>query len=207
MINSLYSFGLTPTNQPMKYKLLALAGLALLCSSCIQITRLTSDYKKLDPAFRPYLATYEEGKDTLPNRVYSITGEQIRHQMEQHDKILVYTFTNGCSGPTCYPLATFKRWAEENGYKLYLVTTGYDHLGHTLSQQINLPLYVINYKAYNTNWRGKYYDRFLLDLLQNEANSKAIVKDSSINLYTFEKGKLTQVSSDLLQLEPKFIHL
>jgi len=47
----------------------------------------------------------------------------------------------------------------------------------------------------------------LIDLLQNEPNSKAIVKDQYINLYAFEKGKLTQVSSDLLQLEPKFIHL
>jgi len=207
LINSLYSFGLTPTNQPMKYKLLALAGLALLCSSCITIYGVTSDYKKLDPTLHPYLATYEEGKDTLPNRVYAITGEQIRQQMEQHDKILVYTFANGCSGPACYPLATFKRWAEENGYKLYLVTTGYGALDATLSQEIDLPLYIVNYKAYNTNMHGKCNNRFLIDLLQNEPNSKAIVKDSYSNLYAFEKGKLTQVSSDLLQLEPKFIHL
>ncbi|WP_353159689.1 hypothetical protein [Myroides odoratus] len=191
----------------MKYKLLALAGLALLCSSCITIYGVTSDYKKLDPAIHPYLATYEEGKDTLPNRVYSITGEQIRHQMEQHDKILVYTFANGCSGPTCYPLATFKRWAEENGYKLYLVTTGYGALDTTLSQEIDLPLYIVNYKAYNTNMNGKCNNRFLMDLLQNEPNPKAIVKGKYASLYAFEKGKLTQVSSDLLQLEPKFIHL
>ena len=207
MINSLYSFGLTPTNQPMKYKLLALAGLALLCSSCITIYGVTSDDKKLDPAIHPYLATYEEGKDTLHNRVYAITGEQIRQQMEQHDRILVYTFTNNCSGPTCYPLATFKRWAEENEYKLYLVTTGYGALDTTLSQEIDLPLYIVNYKAYNTNMHGKCNNRFLIDLLQNEPNAKAIVKNSYINLYAFEKGKLTQVSSDLLQLEPKFIQL
>lgn len=207
MINSLYSFDLTPTNQPMKYKLLALAGLALLCSSCITIYGVTSDYKKLDPALHPYLATYEEGKDTLHNRVYAITGEQIRQQMEQHDKILVYTFANSCVGPTCYPLATFKRWAEENGYKLYLVTVGYNNLGATLNQQVNLPLYVIDYKAYHTNMRGKYYDRFLLDLLKNEVNSTEIVHKQNASLYAFEKGKLTQISGDLLQLEPKFIQL
>ncbi|EHQ42987.1 LOW QUALITY PROTEIN: hypothetical protein Myrod_2160 [Myroides odoratus DSM 2801] len=189
----------------MKYKLLALAGLALLCSSCITITGLTSDYKKLDPASTPYLATYEAGKDTLPNRLYRITGEQIRQQMEQHDKILVYTFANGCSGSTCYPLATFKRWAEENGYKLYLVTVGYNNLGATLNQQVNLPLYVIDYKAYHTNMRGKYYDRFLLDLLKNEVNSTEIVHKQNASLYAFEKGKLTQASNDLLQLEPKFV--
>ena len=207
MINSLYSFDLTPTNQPMKYKLLALAGLALLCSSCITIYGVTSDYKKLDPALHPYLATYEEGKDTLHNRVYAITGEQIRQQMEQHDKILVYTFTNSCVGSTCYPLATFKRWADENGYKLFLVTTGYGALGTTLSQQIDLPLYIVNYKAYNTNMHGKCNNRFLMDLLQNEPNPKAVVKDKYANLYAFEKGKLTQISGDLLQLEPKFIQL
>lgn len=186
-------------------KIFPLLGLLLLCSSCITIYGVTSDYKKLDPAFHPYLATYEEGKDTISNRVYSITGEQIRKQMQQHDKILVYTFANGCSGSTCYPLATFKRWADENGYKLYLVTTGYDNLGATLNQQLNLPLYAIDYKAYNTNMRGKYRDRFLLDLLQDEANPKTIIKGPYVNLYAFEKGKLTQVSDDLLQLEPKFI--
>ena len=185
-------------------KIFPLLGLLLLCSSCITIYGVTSDYKKLDPAFHPYLATYEEGKDTVPNRVYSITGEQIRQQMQQHDKVLVYTFANGCSGSTCYPLATFKRWADENGYKLYLVTTGYGNLVSTLNQEIDLPLYVINYKAYNTNMHGKYYKRFLFDLLLNEANQKAIIKGPYVNLYAFEKGKLTQVSDDLLQLEPKF---
>jgi len=186
-------------------KIFPLLGLLILCSSCITITGLTSDYKKLDPALHAYLATYEEGKDTLYNRVYSITGEQIRQQMEQHDKILVYTFANGCSSSTCYPLATFKRWADENGYKLYLVTTGYGNLSSTLSQEIDLPLYVINYKAYKTNMRGKYTNRFLLDLLQNEADPKAIANDQYASLYAFEKGKLTQITGDLLQLEPKFI--
>lgn len=186
-------------------KIFPLLGLLFLCSSCITIYGVTSDYKKLDPALHAYLATYEEGKDTLYNRVYSITGEQIRKQMEQHDKILVYTFANGCSSSTCYPLATFKRWADENGYKLYLVTTGYGNLSSTLSQEIDLPLYVINYKAYNTNMQGKYSNRFLMDLLQNEANPKAIVKDPYVNLYAFEKGKLTQVSGDLLNLESQFI--
>ncbi|MGG5505724.1 MULTISPECIES: hypothetical protein [unclassified Myroides] len=125
--------------------------------------------------------------------------------MQQHDKILVYLFANGCSGPTCYPLATFKRWADENGYKLYFVTVGYNNLGATLNQYIDLPLYVINYKAYNTNWRSKYYDRFLFDLLLNEANSKEIVNKQNASLYAFEEGKLTQVSDDLLQLEPKLV--
>lgn len=186
-------------------KIFPLLGLLLLCSSCITITGLTSDYKKLDPAFHPYLATYEEGKDTVPNRIYSITGEQIRQQMQRYDKILVYTFANGCSGSTCYPLATFKRWADENGYKLYLVTVGYNNLGATLNQYVDLPLYVIDYKAYHTNMRGKYYDRFLFDLLLDEANSKEIVHKQNASLYVFEKGKLTQVSNDLLELEPKFI--
>ncbi len=54
--------------------------------------------------------------------------------------------------------------------------------------------------------RGKYRKRFLLDLLQNEPNSNEIIKGDSV-LFAFEKGKLTQVASDLLQLEPKFTNL
>ncbi|WP_181816754.1 hypothetical protein [Myroides odoratus] len=46
-----------------------------------------------------------------------------------------------------------------------------------------------------------------MDLLQNEPNPKAIVKGKYASLYAFEKGKLTQISGDLLQLEPKFIQL
>ncbi|QQU03047.1 hypothetical protein [Myroides odoratus] len=76
-----------------------------------------------------------------------------------------------------------------------------------MSQQIDLPLYVVNYKAYNTNMHGKCNNRFLMDLLQNEPNPKAIVKGKYASLYAFEKGKLTQISGDLLQLEPKFIQL
>lgn len=71
---------------------------------------------------------------------------------------------------------------------------------------LNIPLYVINDKAYNSNMRGKYRKRFLLDLLQNEPNSNEIIKGDSV-LFAFEKGKLTQAASDLLQLEPKFTNL
>lgn len=185
-------------------KSLTLLALLLLCTSCIQIAGLTSDYKKLDPAAHSYISAYEVGKDTLPNHFYTITGEQIRHQIEQQEKVLVYIFVNGCSGPTCYPLATFKRWADENEYKIYFVTTSYNNLGATYVQQVNAPLYIVNHKAYNSNMYGKYNKRFRLDLLQNEADVQALLKDYA-SLYTFENGKLTQHKHDLLQLEPKFI--
>lgn len=186
-------------------KSLALLFLLLLCSSCIQIAGLTSDYKKLDPAAHSHISTYEVGKDTLPNHFYTITGEQIRQQFEQQEKVLVYLFSNGCSGPTCYPLATFKRWADENGYKIYFVATSYNNLGATYIQQVNMPLYIVNHKAYNSNMYGKYNKRFRLDLLQNEADAQALVKGNYSDLFAFENGKLTQHTRDLLQLEPKFI--
>lgn len=185
-------------------KYISIFGLALLCTSCIQITGLTSDYKKLDPVFYPYLDTYETGKNLRPNVFHTITGEQIRQNMEHEEKVLVYLFTNGCSGPTCYPLATFKRWTEEQGYTLYLVAIGYNNLGITLEETVNIPLYVINNKAYDSNMRGKYRKRFLLDLLQNEPNANEIIKGNYPELFAFEKGKLTQTSHDLLQLEPKY---
>lgn len=186
-------------------KSLTLLFLLLLCTSCIQISGLTSDYKKLDPAAHSHISTYEVGKDTLPNHFYTITGEQIRQQFEQQDKVLVYLFTSGCSGPTCYPLATFKRWADENGYKIYFVTTSYYNLGATYVQQVNIPLYIINHKAYDTNMYRKYYKRFRLDLLQNEEDAQALEKGDYASLFVFEKGKLTQHANDLLQLEPKFL--
>lgn len=186
-------------------KSLALLSLFLLCTSCIQIAGLTSDYKKLDPTAHSHISPYEVGKDTLPNHFYTITGEQIRQQFEQQDKVLVYLFANGCSGPTCYPLATFKRWADENGYKLYFVSMSYYNLGATYIQQVNTPLYIVNHKAYNSNIFGKYNKRFLLDLLQNEANTQTLIKGDYPSLYAFENGKLTQYAHDLLLLKPPFV--
>lgn len=186
-------------------KSLSILALLLLCTSCIQIVGITSDYKKLDPAALSYISTYTAGKDTIPNHFYTVTGEQIRQQIEQQNKVLVYVFSNGCTGLTCYPLATFKRWADENEYKIYFVTTGYYNMEATFYQQVNTPLYIIDHKAYNTNMKGKYRKRFLLDLLQNETNAQALVKNNYASVYAFEKGKLTQHTNDLLQLEPKFI--
>ncbi len=185
------------------YKLFSISVLLLLFSSCISIHGIGSDYKKLDPAAKTYIFPYQEGKDTLNNIVYPITAEEIRQQFTKHDKIMVYLFTNGCSGATCYPLNSFKQWADQNNYKIFMVMTGYGGLGYSLIQYVKSPLYVVNHKAYNTNWQGKYLKMFRSDLLKNEPNANEIVKNFP-SIYLFENGKLIQTADDLLLLESKF---
>lgn len=185
------------------YKLLPILGVLLLYSSCITINGIGSDYKKLNASAKPYIISYKEGKDTLNNIVYPITAEEIKQQFKKHNKVMVYIFVNSCSRSACYPLNSFKQWADQNNYKIFMVMTGYGGLGTSLSQYVKPPLYVVNHTAYNTNWQGKYLKKFRSDLLVNEPNANEIIKEFT-SIYLFENGKLKQTSNDLLLLEPKF---
>lgn len=166
----------------------------LFTCSCITIV-ITNEYRSLQPSEKKLIEPLQSFDNTVPGRVYVINGEVLQKEMTNHPKSLVYIFTNGCTGPACYPMASYSHYAESNGYKLYLVMTGYFKLNETLKQQVNEPLFSIDDKYYDTRYTSTYVRYFENDLTGKPKEFKE--KGYKGNLYFFNYGKLDTIMKEL----------
>lgn len=168
-------------------------SILLFISSC-QIIGLTSDYKKISETEKSYIKELDSFENTEGNNVYIINGKQLKEELKNNKKSIVYTFANGCSSENCLPLAYYENFAKENNYKLYMVMSGYYDLYKTLDQESTSPLYAIDDKYYNTKYSGKY-----LRMFENEISGKPLdEKRTSYNsFYFFEKDTLVKSTTKI----------
>lgn len=178
----------------MKYQILIIFILGLILQSCA-IYGLTNDYSKLDSGQQELVIKFDSSEELNSNNIYEISASQVRIELKNHEKSIVYTFTNRCSSKYCLPLSIYENFAKDNGYHLFLIMTGYSYLEETLSQNISSPLYAIDAQAYNTKWNNKYVKRFENDLLGLPRDSKQPYQGS---IYFFEGDSLTYIKRELL---------
>ncbi len=147
-----------------KLKLLLTISICLFLNSCT-IQGLTNDYKKLS-AEKKSLINPLKTFDNLENgKVYSLNSNQLKEELKNHPKSIVYVFTNGCTTKYCLPINVYKSYAETNGYKLFLVMNGYAKLDETLNQMVEVPYFSIDNEFYNVENRSKYTTYFENELM------------------------------------------
>lgn len=141
-----------------------LAFSTLLLSSCLFHFVTDNYYDYLKPEQKERIKKLESFESTKPGFVYEITGKELREELKNQEKSMVYIFVNGCKGETCYPLSQIKGYAEENNLELFMVMNGYYHIEESMVQKVGLPLYSINSEAYDESKSKKYAELFRKDI-------------------------------------------
>ncbi len=164
--------------------------------SC-KISGLTNDYSKLTEENKSRIVTLESFGDYNTERIYKISGKQLRSEIAKYEKSLVYVFKNGCTSDLCKPMFVYENYAKQNGYELFLVMEGYGNLDDTLGQRNNFTsqLFSINTDLYDSKYRAVYSKMFENELLNKPLNYKE--KEYLGNLFFFEGNRLDKVLKEL----------
>lgn len=173
------------------FLLLAFTGIASACT----VQGWTNDYDKLNETQKQKIAEFHNFKAVSRDSIYKINGQQLREELKNHPKSIVYLFSNGCTSELCRPLSVYEDYAVKNGYQLFLVMNGYTNLDATLKQPVSGVLYVIDNDYYKERLNYKYTRYFENDLTNKPLNEKA--GKYSGNLYFFERDTLLQILRDL----------
>lgn len=176
----------------MKYFLFII--ITITSYSC-RIRGITNDYQYLHENQKTKilpLSTFAEAKNGF---VYMINGAQLRNELKNHEKSIVYVFKNGCTSDHCKPLIVYETFARNNGYQLFLVMDGYINFDASMDQHIAGNLFVIDNDYYKEKKRLKYSRLFENDL----CNLPSEHKENSYkgNLYFFNSDKLEKILIEL----------
>lgn len=172
-----------------------LALLFCLSLTSCSIYGLTNDYNKLTPIGKTLIYQLKDFNNLENRKIYKINATQLKEEIKKYDKAMVYIFTNGCSSEKCKPMNVYEAYAEKHQYKLFLVMKGYGHLGETILQEFNQPLFSIDNEYYKAKWQYNYVNRFENDLLDRPLKAKPIPYQG--NIFLFEKGKFVKIIEDL----------
>lgn len=178
------------------YRIIVAALLCLSVQSC-RVYGFTDDYKKLSDAEKSMIVPLKTFVNTDQSKIYKVNGLQLREEIQKHPKSLVYFFTNGCTFEYCRPVSVYQDFAEENGYKLFLVMEGFGKLEKTTVQRSDIftaPLFAMDSDFYGKSYSGTYSKYFQNDLRGQQRNTKNEWQGS---LYFFEHGKLSKILRDL----------
>lgn len=169
-----------------KLKLLSAIFLCIFLLNCT-IQGLTNDYKKLSSEQKSLIIPITNFNNLENGKIYSLNSMQLKEELKNYPKSIVYVFTNGCKTKYCLPMNVYKNYAETNGYKLFLVMNGYANLNETLNQMAEVPYYSIDNEFYEVSNRNKYTTYFENDLMNLPKDYKH--KEYPGNLFFFENGE------------------
>ena len=175
-------------------RMIILLFFVVLASSCV-VQGWTNDYDKTTDAQKKKIVALEKFKDVRTDFIYTINGQQLREELKNHSKSIVYIFSNGCSSDLCKPIEVYEDFALRNGYKLFLVMNGFANLDATLKQPHSSVLYVMDNYYYNEKLNYKYSRCFENDLMNRPLNEKRRAYVG--NLYFFEGDTLMQILKEL----------
>jgi hypothetical protein len=167
--------------------------LLLIATSC-QIYGITNDYKKLSEAEKSHIKEFNGFNNTEPKSIYEINGIQLKEELKNNKKSIIYTFINGC-GPDCFRIEYMENYAKENNYNLYLVMNGYSRLNQTLEQYFTIPLYSVDAEYYGTKFSSKYSTMFKNEIAGNPIDY--VSKEYYGNFYFYEKDQLIKITEKI----------
>ncbi|PCJ64088.1 MAG: hypothetical protein COA58_13965 [Bacteroidetes bacterium] len=167
-------------------------SILVLISSC-QIYGITNDYEKLSEDERSRVKELDSFSNTESRNIYEINGQQLKKELKNNEKSIVYIFANGCSSEYCVPLPYLENYAEENDYKLYMIMSGYAFLYTTLDQSFTSPLYSIDQEYYGTKYSSKCYRMFVNDITGKPLGDKIKAKDYA-SFFFFKNGILDRAT-------------
>ena len=127
--------------------------------------------------------------------IYLVNAPQLKEEINNYPRAIVYIFTNGCTSTYCKPLSVYENYADKNGFKLFLVMSGFSDLDKTMDQEIKSTLFAIDSKYYKCNLGVKYYRYFT-----NELQGRPIkYKNSEYigSIYFFKNGNFDKILREL----------
>src|SRR5690554_8106670 len=92
----------------MKYQILIVFILGLILQSCA-FYGLTNDYSKLDIEQQKIIEKFDLSEEVKTNHIYEISATQLKEELKNHKKSIVYLFANGCSSKYCLPRSEERR--------------------------------------------------------------------------------------------------
>lgn len=176
-------------------KRLLLFSLVLIGFYSCKIEGLTNDYNKLNEEQKKKIIPLSSFKDQNWDLIYKINGAQLRTELKNHERSIVYVFKNGCTSTHCKPISTYIDYAKTHNYKLFLVMNGYCNLDQTTDQYPKDQLYAIDNDFYGQKKRNTYITYFTNDMLGKNVTEK----DGKFmgNLYFFKGDKLDTIITEL----------
>ena len=175
-------------------KILILLSFIGFTSSCI-VQGWTNDYDKLSETQKNKIVEVVNFQDVHKEFIYKINGQQLREELKNHAKSIVYIFSNGCSSELCKPISVYEDFALTNGYKLFLVMNGFTNLNATLKQPISNVLFVIDNYHYDEKVNYKYTKYFINELTNEPLRNKN--RKYLGNLFFFQGNDLVNILKEL----------
>jgi len=172
-------------------------ALTLVTFNACLVAGLTNDYNKLSCKQQQLVHEFSAFDDAEPGLIYKINAAQLKEELQQHPRALVYVFNSGCGSDACGPLSNYESFAEQHNYRLFLVMTGYTDLEKTISQEIESPLFVIDNDYYGSRYHHIYYRYFTNELHNLPTSASYKERSEAGNHYFFSYGKLMAVSNRL----------
>ena len=176
-------------------------AIALTVVSCgmVKVVGYNNDYDELTEEQKALVYDLERFDQTEAGKVYKLNPEQLKAELRNHPKSLVYVFSRGCNGEACKSLSYYEQYAAKNRYALFLVMRSYVAMPEALEQHLDCPLFVIDDEYFNEHRRFIYERYFTNEMmgLPRKTKYKNIPDDMQGNLLFFERDQLIKVSESL----------
>ena len=129
-------------------------------------------------------------------KIYAITGKQLRLCLTKNDTSIVYFWGPNCSSKSCISIAACQNYCTSKNYNLYVVADYYDIQKMQNQNVSNFPMLIANEQYYNKKYANSLNKRFTDDLL----NGVNLNKEEQYNRFLYFKGdKLIKSKSDMFE--------
>ena len=165
----------------------------------IKVVGYNNDFGELTEEQKTLVCNLVSFDSTELGKVYKVNPVQLKSELCNHAKSLVYVFSRSCNSMVCKPLSYYEQYAAKNGYVLFLVIRNYISMPDALAQQPNCPLFVIDDDYFNEHRRFIYERYFTNEMmgLPRKIKYKDIPKNRQGDLLFFECGRLIKVSEEI----------
>lgn len=170
-------------------------ALAFVSCGMVKVVGYNNDYDELTKEQKGLVYDLERFDQTEVGKVYKINPEQLKAELRNHPKSLVYVFSRGCNSGACKSLSYYEQYAAQNGYALFLVMKSYIAMPEALEQHLDCPLFVIDDDYFNEHRRFIYERYFTNEMmgLPRKTKYKNIPENMQGNLLFFERDQLIKV--------------
>lgn len=174
-------------------------SLAFVSCGMVKVVGYNNDYDELTEEQKDLVYDLERFDQTEVGKVYKINPEQLKAELLNHPKSLVYVFSRGCNSAVCKTLSYYEQYATKNEYSLFLVMKSYIAMPEALEQHLDCPLFVIDDDYFNEHRRFIYERYFTNEMmgLPRKTKYKNIPENMQGDLLFFERDQLTKVSESL----------
>ncbi|MCX6258115.1 MAG: hypothetical protein NTW49_09520 [Bacteroidia bacterium] len=129
-------------------------------------------------------------------KIYAITGTQLRECLRNNDTSLVYILAPNCNSKSCILVSACQDYCNNRNYKLYVVAQDYMIKKMKIQNNANFPMLTINHKYYKIDYVNNLVRHFKKDLFSKTNISREHQYDRFL---FFKSDKLIKTQIDLFE--------